>query len=135
MSDSESDFEGFLPEDIIEPSNDDIDIEDFEDFEVTDDEEDPPGATTDEDAAAGARWTAQLTAVNKVAFSGPTPGPTVQLDGQKNELDFLNLLFPEECYSIIVEETNRFAGQCQAATRPDPRWSPVSSLSRYNQYV
>lgn len=50
--------------------------------------------------------------INVPAFNGPQPGPTQTLEADKNEIDFLNLLFPGELYSRISEETNAYAQLC-----------------------
>ena len=79
--------------------------------------------------AAASRWTRTLTDVQKSPFSGPTPGPTVTLEEDKNELDFLNLFFPASCYDTL-RQTNLYARRCQAARgTSDKRWSPVSRVS------
>lgn len=59
--------------------------------------------------------------INVPAFNGPQPGPTQTLEADKNEIDFLNLLFSEELYSKISEETNAYAQLCIRA-KANPGW-------------
>lgn len=59
--------------------------------------------------------------INVPAFNGPQPGPTQTLEADKNEKDFLNLLFSEELYLKISEETNAYAQLCIRA-KANPGW-------------
>lgn len=68
-------------------------------------------------------WTDNIGDINIPAFIGPQPGPTQILKANKNKLDFLNLLFPEELYSLILEETNSYAQVC-IRTKANPGWTP-----------
>lgn len=66
---------------------------------------------SDEESTVGLhqpRWKLELSAKVKQEFSGPKPGPTVVLGQEKNELDFLDLFFPEELYDMIACETNKY---------------------------
>ena len=56
-------------------------------------------------------------------FSVQNPGPTnIPANGQ--EIDFFKLLFPDELYKHLVQETNLYAQQ-KIAVKPDHRWIPV----------
>ena len=46
---------------------------------------------------------------------------TLILQANKNELDFLNLLFPEELYSLVLEVTNLYAQLC-IRTKANSGW-------------
>lgn len=58
------------------------------------------------------RWSDNLRETTLPAFIGSNPGPVNILEGEKREIDFLNLVFPEELYVKISEETNRYAELC-----------------------
>ena len=52
-------------------------------------------------------WTTYLTSqTNFIEFHGPTPGAKDIMDQSKTSLDFLNLIFIEDLYEFIAEETN-----------------------------
>lgn len=59
------------------------------------------------------RWKSELSNVVKNGFCGPQPGPTVALDCDKNELDFMQLFFPDDLMDHIIVETNRYASDKQ----------------------
>ncbi|XP_043923844.1 piggyBac transposable element-derived protein 5-like isoform X2 [Protopterus annectens] len=72
-------------------------------------------------------WDSELHHVHVKEFVAPV-GPTTYMSSERNELDFLNLMFPPLLYTKIAEETNRYSVQCQcAAGQADPRWKPVSA--------
>ena len=111
-SDSESEeFEGFRNSDIerndVEQDNtgtdseSDISIstvntEDLSDFSVSDDEE------VDEE------WNSSREAVNVRPFQAPF-GPISGVAEDGTAIDFFHLMFPEELFTHIVEETNLYA--------------------------
>lgn len=134
--DSSEDFEGFKLEDVEKAEdkyvyhllNLDDALEKGSDLEVSDieSESDPESETesSDDDEIALAdynRWTDNIRDINIPAFRGPQPGPTQILETDKKELDFLNLLFPDEYYTTVSEETNSYAQLCMRA-KPNPRW-------------
>lgn len=126
-------FEGFELED-VEKAEDtyvyhllalDDALEQGSDLEVLDiesesDHESETESSDDDDIVLADynRWTDNIRDINIPAFIGPQPGPTQILQADKNELDFLNLLFPEELYSLILEETNSYAQLCIRANNP-----------------
>ena len=71
-----------------------------------------------------ADWTKTLTALNVLPFSVHSPEPTniLPVNGQEN--DFFQLIFPDELYEHLVQETNLYAQQ-EIAVKPDHRWIPV----------
>lgn len=65
--------------------------------------------------------------INKRAFSGPVPGPTVDLDPESSEFDFFELFFPLFLIEVLCRETNLYATQKQRI-KPDPLWRPVTEI-------
>lgn len=134
--DSGEEFEGFELEDVEKADNtyvyhllalDDA-VEQGSDLEVSDiesesDRESETESSDDDDIVLADynRWTENLRDINVPAFNGPQPGPTQTLEADRNEIDFLNLLFPEELYSKISEETNAYAQLCIRA-KANPGW-------------
>lgn len=57
----------------------------------------------------------------KQPFSGPEPGPTIDLGPEAREVDFFMLFFPVNLLLSLVEQTNLFARQKQIQ-KPDPHW-------------
>ena len=57
-------------------------------------------------------WTDQLTTSVFEDFVD-NAGPTAILSGDKREIDFFQLLFPENLFSLIANETNKQADQAQ----------------------
>ena len=55
-------------------------------------------------------WTDQLSPSVIEDFVG-NAGPTTILSGDKREIDFFQLLFPENLFSLIANETNKHADQ------------------------
>jgi len=132
-SDSDrEDFEGFTNSDIEalntgnnaeedEDSESDISIstvntEDLSDFSVSD--------VPDVDEV-DVQWNSRHEEVHVDRFradSGPVSG--VAEDG--TAIDFFNLIFTEDLFEHIVEETNRYARQC-IAVKPDPKWCETTT--------
>ena len=65
-------------------------------------------------------WTIDNSPVHVEEFVKRT-GPTSQVPEDGTALDFFLLLWPEDLFEKIVEETNRHAEQC-IQTKPDLRW-------------
>jgi hypothetical protein len=70
------------------------------------------------------RWNPATATPVRVAFH-QVAGPTTPMPATKNELDFLNLVFPEELYALIATQTNLYASQ-QIATKPDSVWTDTT---------
>ena len=95
--------------DISVSSVDTSDLSDFSDVEQPVDT--PPN------------WKREKTPITVCDFE-ETVGPTSTLTADKNELDFLDLLFPPMLYALLATETNRYAKQCQEkARKPDKQWA------------
>ena len=71
-----------------------------------------------------ADWTKTLTALHVLPFSVHNPGPKNILPANGQEIDFFQLIFPDELYEHLVQETNLYAQQ-KNAVKPDHRWIPV----------
>ena len=71
-----------------------------------------------------ADWTKTLTALNVLPFSVHNPGPTNFLPANGQKMDFFQLIFPDELYEHLVQETNFYAQQ-KNVVKPDHRWIPV----------
>ena len=55
-------------------------------------------------------------------------GPTTVLSGDKREIDFFQLLFPGNLFSLIVNETNKHADQTQRRKgQNDNKWHRMDS--------
>ena len=54
-------------------------------------------------------WTDQLTP-SVIEDFVENAGPTTMLPGDKREIDFFQLLFPDNLFSLIANETNKHAG-------------------------
>ena len=66
-------------------------------------------------------------------LNGPEPGQKFPLSADKNELDFLDLFFPEQIYHLVAEQTNLYASQ-KFQSKPDPLWKETTSeeIKAYN---
>lgn len=78
----------------------------------------------EEDPGNGDRWENQRPDLPKRPFSGPAPGPTVDLDPDSTEWDFFELFFPMFLIEMIVSQTNLYARQRQRV-KPDPTWREI----------
>ena len=98
----------------------DIEISEIESSEDEDADSDNDSVSTEL-----ADWSDHLRPVKINHFSGPNPGPTTNIDKEKREIDFLNLLFPEKLYTDIANETNAYAQKCILVS-PNKTWYPTS---------
>lgn len=71
-----------------------------------------------------AAWDSSFTPVSVAEFTQPT-GPTNILGVDKTEVDFFSLLFPEDVFDLLTDQTNLYAHQCQTR-KPDPKWKNVT---------
>ena len=70
-----------------------------------------------------ADWTKTLTASNVLPFSVQSPGPTNILPANRQEIDFFQLIFPDELYEHLVQETNtKKICTTKIAMKADHRW-------------
>ena len=67
-------------------------------------------------------WTDQLTLSVIEAFVD-NAGPATILSGDKREIDFFQLLFPENLFSLIANETNKHTDRTQQRKgQNDNKW-------------
>ncbi|XP_053376958.1 piggyBac transposable element-derived protein 4-like [Mercenaria mercenaria] len=78
----------------------------------------------DQEAGGVQEWSANFRPINVNVFSG-NPGPSVIMDVNKTEMDFLNLSFTPQMIQQIVDETNKYAPKKQLE-KPDDRWRNVT---------
>ena len=124
-SDDESlNFSGFSAEELnqaqenfVRGSRDtdsDLSIEDYTNSE--EEASDSDASLTDKDRPIvrplPQDWTDQLTP-SVIEDFVDNAGPTTVLSGDKREIDFVQLLFPENLFSLIANETNKHADQTQ----------------------
>ena len=98
----------------------DLPIEDY-----TSNKEEPSdsdASLTDEDRPLPQDWTDQLTP-SVIEDFVDNAGRTTILSGHKREMDFFQLLFQENLFSLIVKETNKHADQTQQKKgQNDNKW-------------
>lgn len=71
------------------------------------------------------RWKANdRSDLPKRPFTGPDPGPTIDLDPNASEFDFFELFFPVFLIELLCRQTNLYAEQKQRI-KPDANWRPV----------
>ena len=58
-------------------------------------------------------------------ITGPQPGATADLSGEKTIFDFFRLFFSMELFALLVLETNAYAARC-LLLRPDGKWVPTN---------
>ena len=102
----------------------DLSIENFTSSEK--EESDSEESLTDEDMPIvrplPQDWTDQLT-TSVIEDFVDNAGPTIILSGDKREIDFFQLLFPENLFSLIANETNKQAYQTQQRKgQNDNKW-------------
>ena len=97
-----NDFEGFSREEL--DFNSDIEVEEYSETESEDSEsEDSAGLSESEnedEAMLPADWTKTLTASNVLPFSVQNPASTNILPANGQEVDFIELIFPDELTNI-----------------------------------
>ena len=118
MSDSsDSEFEGFPDasvDDVVPQPRQNVpdSVSDISLGEDSSDEEGDNDASVG-DAGSDETFSERLSNVKIPQFSEPT-GPRHMLLSGASELSFLMLLFTADIILNIVDQTNRFAAQCQA---------------------
>ena len=133
-SDDESlNFSGFSAEELnqarenfVRGSRDtdsDLSIEDYTNSE--EEASDSDASLTDEDRPIvrplPQDWTDQLTPPVIQDFVD-NAGPTAVLSGDMREIDFFQLLFPENLFSLIANRTNKHADQTAKKGQNDNKW-------------
>ena len=124
-SESDSEFVGFEAADLGSTSRTAADNQSESDISVssvnTSDLSDFSDA--DQPVDTPPNWKHEKTPITVCDFE-ETVGPTTTLTADKNELDFLDLLFPPMLYALLATETNRYAKQCQEKPRKrDKLWA------------
>ena len=71
-------------------------------------------------AVTAQAWTKNFTETNILPFSVQNPGLTNVMDVDKQQISFLELIFTDEIYGILVRETNLYAQQ-KIAVKKDPK--------------
>jgi hypothetical protein len=84
-----------------------------------DDNGDEAMETDHRDDTVPRRWNPATATPVRVAFQ-QVAGPTTPMPATKNELDFLNLVFPEELYALIATQTNLYASPGMLVSRLPP---------------
>lgn len=69
-------------------------------------------------------WTDQLAPINVREFT-EAAGPKHDLPPGSHPINFFNLLFEDNFFQTVADETNLYATQMQQ-NRPDPRWEPTT---------
>ena len=70
-------------------------------------------------------WSSELHDIDISPFEEPY-GPSHDLDPLDHILRYFYLMFPEDLFDKIAEETNRYAEQAaERAGAPDPSWTPT----------
>ena len=128
-SSEEEAFEGFTPEDVLRAIERGAEVQQIHEDELSDisfDEEFEEESENNESESSDDEWSDTLAQVDIPQFR-ETSGPTTPMKADKNELDFLELLFPDEIYGILVTETNRYAQQLQEKLgKDDTNWTDTT---------
>ena len=139
-SDDESlNFSGFSAEELNQArenfvrgnrdTDSDLSVENYTSSEA--EESDSEENLTDEDRPIARPlpedWTDQLTP-SVIEDFVDNAGPTSVLSGDNREIDFFQLLFPENLFSLIANETNKHADQSQQRKgQNDNTWHPTDA--------
>ena len=130
---SDSEFEGFLRDENQPTLNtlntfNESDIDVSEVSSVSDHSSDGEDDVDNAADAGPVEWQAETTPVVITPFTQPTH-LNHQLADDANPLAFFHLLWPENLWQKIADETNRYAQQKIAASgHPDPRWHPTTDM-------
>ncbi|XP_061169395.1 piggyBac transposable element-derived protein 4-like [Saccostrea echinata] len=138
-SDDDEEFLGFTVEEITEAEernvrkqleianiDSDISISDISDSDSDIDSESEASSDDDQPLAEIARWSIHLRPINVKNFSGPNPGPLTLMDTTRKEIDFFHLLFTEDIYQTIAEQTNAYAERARILN-PNRAWYPTNA--------
>ena len=133
-SSEDEELEGFTPDDVIkaiqkrselrrlnEDELSDISFDDLAENECENDDCDSESNDGEDEI-----WKDTLSAIQTPAFTQRT-GPTTVMNAEKNELDFVSLIFIPEILSILVAQTNLYAMQLQQKLgRQDKQWTATT---------
>eukprot|EP00112_Aurelia_sp_Birch-Aquarium-sp1_P021116 Seg5604.2 transcript_id=Seg5604.2/GoldUCD/mRNA.D3Y31 product="hypothetical protein" protein_id=Seg5604.2/GoldUCD/D3Y31 len=95
----------------------DIEVNNLSDSELS--------GSNDDESEVKSTLTKNLTQIDIKEFNVPEPGENFLLSADKNEIDFLDLFFPEQIYHLVFEETNLYASQ-KIESKPDPLWKETT---------
>ena len=112
-----NDFEGFSREEL--DFNSDIEVEEYSETESEDSE-----SENKDKAMLPADWTKTLTALKCFIFFCSESWTYKHSPCQWTRNWLFKLIFPDELYEHLVQETNLYAQQ-KIAVKPDHRWIPV----------
>ena len=111
----------------------DVEVEEFSEDESEgegDDEGEGLGLNANREVGGDVElaWTKQLTSNRDFLPFTEDVGPTVLLDKEAKELDFFYQIFPEELYTLIALETNKYAiFKRHPPILPDKHWVPTNA--------
>ncbi|XP_064600751.1 piggyBac transposable element-derived protein 4-like [Liolophura sinensis] len=71
------------------------------------------------------RWCSTLSTIDVLPFNQPV-GPVHILTRDKNEKDFFHLIFPDNTYQYLADQTNLYAWKCRDV-KPDTKWTAVTA--------
>eukprot|EP00112_Aurelia_sp_Birch-Aquarium-sp1_P011536 Seg2424.5 transcript_id=Seg2424.5/GoldUCD/mRNA.D3Y31 product="PiggyBac transposable element-derived protein 4" protein_id=Seg2424.5/GoldUCD/D3Y31 len=114
-SSDDEEFLGFTNADLGLES--DIEVNNLSDSELS--------GSNDDESEVESTFTKNLTQIDIEEFNGPEPGQNFPLSADKNEIDFLDLFFPEQIYYLVAEQTNFYASQ-NIESKPDPLWKETT---------
>ena len=115
-SSDDEEFLGFTNADLGLES--DIEVNNLSDSELS--------GSSDDESEVESTFTRNLTHIQIEEFNGPEPGQNFPLSADKNEMDFLDLFFPEQIYHLVAEQTNLYASQ-KIKSKPNPLWKETTS--------
>lgn len=134
--DDDSDFLGFTEDNLaaIEVESDESDVEVEEAVMADSDESDSDGSgdSSDDEATPidhrNAEWRSDILedGVDHFLAFDEFSGTVNELDAASNPFDFFQLIFDDDTFDMIADETNRYASQCQRE-KPDSKWQEVSA--------
>ena len=107
----EEDFVGFEAEDVERARLLLGEMSDESDIPVSSSSSSESESDESEDQELDDFWSRDDSPVDVKDFVEPT-GPTSRVQEDGNAMDFFFLLWPEELFAKIVEQTNRIAQQC-----------------------
>ena len=130
-SSDEGEFEGFTPNDVMIGFEKGAQLRQINDGELSDvsfdeDDDDDEQSQSESDNDENDEWSDTLSDIKIPDFTEPV-GPKTVMTADKNEFDFLQLIFPPEIFDILVTQTNLYAQQVQEKLdKPDSQWTDTT---------